>query len=78
MLTASDVGRQLTVDPQVGLSTEEATPYREWFNLLPLIGRPVLLSLVGGPVAREWAQRSDADVKAAAISQLQRFIDAGW
>ncbi len=58
--------------------TEEATPYREWFNLLPLIGRPVLLSLVGGPVAREWAQRSDADVKAAAISQLQRFIDAGW
>jgi monoamine oxidase len=58
--------------------SEEGGPYREWFNLQPLIGKPVLLSLVGGEVARDWAQRSDADVKEAALRQLQQFIDAGW
>ncbi|MCE9622782.1 MAG: FAD-dependent oxidoreductase [Actinomycetia bacterium] len=60
------------------IAGDPGAPYREWFNLLPLIGRPVLLSLVGGPVAREWAQRPDADVKMAALAQLQKFIDAGW
>lgn len=60
------------------IAADAGAPYREWFNLLPVIGRPVLLSLVGGPVAREWAQRSDADVKVAALGQLQKFIDAGW
>ncbi|MBI4882510.1 MAG: FAD-dependent oxidoreductase [Actinobacteria bacterium] len=56
----------------------QSTPYREWFNLLPITGKPVLLSLVGGVVAREWSQRSDADVKTAALDVLQQFIDAGW
>lgn len=57
---------------------EEGTPYCEWFNLQPVTGKPVLLSLVGGTVAHQWSQRSDAEVKAAALTQLQQFIDAGW
>lgn len=58
--------------------TAPGTPYREWFNFMPVLGKPVLLSLVGGSVAREWSQRSDDDVKAAALSALQLFVDAGW
>jgi monoamine oxidase len=54
------------------------TPYREWYNLLPLTGEPVLLSLNGGRLAREWAEGSDADHLAAARAALQHFVDAGW
>jgi monoamine oxidase len=60
------------------LVAEPGTPYTEWFNLQPLLGRPILLSLIGGPQARDWATRSDDEVKAAALGSLQRFIDAGW
>lgn len=53
-------------------------PYVEWFNLLPATGEPVLLGLVGGSVARRWAERSDDAVVAASLRTLQAFADAGW
>jgi monoamine oxidase len=52
--------------------------FREWYNLAPLTGKPVLLALNGGRTARAWAERSDEDVRTAALSALQQFIDAGW
>lgn len=57
---------------------EPGTPFREWYNLAPLTGKPVLLALHGGRTARAWAQRSDDDIRAAGIAALQQFIDAGW
>lgn len=53
-------------------------PFAEWFNLAPVTGEPVLLSLMGGPLAREWANKSDEEVTDAAMASLQQFIDAGW
>ncbi len=53
-------------------------PFTEWFNLAPLTGRPVLLALLGGPLAREWATRSDEEVEQAALASLQELLDAGW
>lgn len=53
-------------------------PYVEWFNLLPATGEAVLLGLVGGRRARAWAERSDDEVRAAALRTLQSFADAGW
>ena len=53
-------------------------PYVEWFDLSGSTGQPVLLSLVGGSVAREWSTRSDEDVLTAAMRSLQSFRDAGW
>lgn len=57
---------------------EPGTPFREWYNLAPLTGKPVLLALQGGRTARTWAERSDADVRNAGLAALQQFIDAGW
>jgi hypothetical protein len=57
---------------------EPGTPFREWYNLAPLTGKPVLLALHGGRTARAWADRSDDDVRAAGMTALQQFIDAGW
>jgi monoamine oxidase len=57
---------------------EPGTPFREWYNLAPLTGKPVLLALHGGRTAHAWAERSDDDVRAAGIAALQQFIDAGW
>lgn len=54
------------------------TPFRWWVNLQPLTGEPVLLAVQGGDTARAWAERSDADVLAAATEALQAFLDAGW
>lgn len=54
------------------------TPFRWWVNLLPLTGEPVLLAVHGGDTARAWADRSDAEVLAAATEHLQAFLDAGW
>ena len=53
------------------------TPWTEWYDLLPLTGEPVLVSLMGGDVAHAWASRSDDDVLAAALASLQVFLDAG-
>ena len=52
-------------------------PFREWFNLRPATGEPILLALLGGDEAREWAARSDEDVMTAAVQALQAFADAG-
>ena len=57
---------------------EPGAPFREWYNLAPLTGKPVLLALHGGRTARAWAERSDDDVRAAGMTALQQFIDAGW
>lgn len=52
------------------------TPYTEWFNLEPSTGAPVLLALVGGDAAREWAARTDAEVEAAAMAALRLLAPA--
>jgi monoamine oxidase len=57
---------------------EPGTPFREWFNLAPLTGEPVLLALHGGRTARAWAERSDDELRAAGLAALQQFLDAGW
>jgi hypothetical protein len=57
---------------------ETGTPFREWFNLAPLTGEPVLLALHGGRTARAWAERSDDELRAAGLAALQQFLDAGW
>ena len=38
----------------------------------------LLLALNGGRTARAWAERSDDELRIAAMSALQKFIDAGW
>lgn len=53
-------------------------PDLEWFSLLPATGEPVLLGLVGGSLARAWADRSDDDVLTASLRTLRAFADAGW
>ena len=63
---------------QWNLVADSDEPYVEWFNLLPHTGEPVLLGLIGGQLAREWAERSDAEVVAASMRTLQAFADAGW
>jgi monoamine oxidase len=57
---------------------DDRDPFREWFNLEPATGEPVLLALLGGDVARTWASKTDAEVKAAAMASLQEFLGAGW
>ena len=57
---------------------EPGTSFREWYNLAPLTGKPVLLALHGGRTARAWAERSDEEVRVAGMTALQQFIDAGW
>ncbi|MFN0095555.1 MAG: flavin monoamine oxidase family protein [Dehalococcoidia bacterium] len=60
------------------LVAPRGTPYREWINLEPLTGEPVLLGLNGGDTARAWASRSDAEHEEAALAALRAFLDAGW
>jgi monoamine oxidase len=57
---------------------DPGVPFREWYNLAPLTGKPVLLALNGGRTARAWAERSDDEMRVAAMNALQQFIDAGW
>ncbi len=58
------------------LVAEPGTPYTEWFNLEPATGEPILLALVGGDVARQWAARRDDDVVAAAMAALRALAPA--
>ena len=58
------------------LVAEPGTPYTEWFNLAPVTGEPVLLTLVGGEVAAAWAGRSDDEVEAAAMATLRLLAPA--
>ena len=37
-----------------------------------------LMTLTGGDVARTWAAKSDAQVRAAARAALREFVAAGW
>lgn len=57
--------------------TEGPEPFTEWFNVHAVTGEPVLLALMGGSVAREWAAASDDDIETAALASLQSFINAG-
>lgn len=52
------------------LEGDHGTPFREWFNLEPLTGAPVLLALLGGDEARSWAEQPDEAVVAAALAAL--------
>jgi monoamine oxidase len=51
-------------------------PFGEWYNLAPSTGEPVLLALLGGPVARDWEARSDAQVVSAARAALGEIVAA--
>ncbi len=62
---------------KVGPATDQ-DPFREWFNLAPATGRPILLALLGADAARAWATKTDAEIKAAAMVSLQEFLGAGW
>ncbi|WP_423494593.1 FAD-dependent oxidoreductase [Microbacterium esteraromaticum] len=46
---------------------------RTWLNLLPVTGEPVLVGLVGGAPAQEFAGLSDQDAKDAARASLAFF-----
>ncbi|MEZ5380657.1 MAG: FAD-dependent oxidoreductase [Microthrixaceae bacterium] len=56
----------------------DGAPYREWFNLASLVGDVQLASLTGGEVARDWATKSDLQVRDAALGALAEFVAAGW
>ena len=57
---------------------EQRAGFAEWFNLAAVGGGAVLLGLIGGAEAREWAERSDDELLVAALASLQHFRDAGW
>lgn len=55
-----------------------STLFREWFNLAPIVGKPVLLALAGADEARELARLSDEAIIDAARRSLADFIAAGF
>ena len=54
----------------------QAGLWAEWFNLEPVLGRPVLLGFNAGSMARQVAQLSDAEVVASALEALRRCYGA--
>jgi monoamine oxidase len=50
----------------------------EWCNLLPATGEAVLLAFLGASAARGWSERTDDDLRTAALADLTRFRTAGW
>jgi monoamine oxidase len=58
--------------------TDGDVAFTEWFNLQPVTGQPVLLTLLGGPSVTAWAGRTDKDVEQAAMARLDEFLTAGW
>lgn len=46
---------------------------RTWLNLMPVTGEPVLVGIVGGPEAEQFAALSDRDARAAARAALEFF-----
>lgn len=53
-------------------------PFREWYNLEPVTGQPILLALLGGSTARDWASRGDRSVRDEALRTLRVLADSGW
>lgn len=47
---------------------------RTWLNLQPATGEPVLVGLVGGSAAEEFAALADEDAEAAALASLAFFV----
>lgn len=47
---------------------------RTWLNLKPATGEAILVGLVGGPQAIEFAQLDDDDAQAAALASLEIFV----
>lgn len=52
-------------------------PIRTWINLLPATGEPILVGLVGGAAAEEFAALKTDEAVAAAASSLGFFVPAG-
>jgi len=50
---------------------------RTWINLLPVTGSGILVGLVGGPVAEEFAELEEQDALLAALTSLVPFLPAG-
>ncbi|WP_309128898.1 FAD-dependent oxidoreductase [Microbacterium sp.] len=49
---------------------------RTWLNLEPATGEPVLVGLVGGAAAEQFAELSDTDAETAALASLAYFAPA--
>lgn len=49
---------------------------RTWLNLEPATGEPVLVGLVGGAAAEEFAELGDGDAESAALASLAYFAPA--
>lgn len=45
----------------------------QWINLLPLVGEPILVGIVGGDAALSLAELSDADFERAVLASLEPF-----
>ena len=56
------------------LTGDGPEPFRDWLNLEPMTGSPVLMALVGGRRARAWSERTDAEVAAGAQASLRRIF----
>jgi hypothetical protein len=52
--------------------------FREWYNLEPVTGEPILLALLGGSTARAWSTRDDRAVRDEALRSLEALADSGW
>ena len=50
--------------------------FREWFNLEPITGAPVLLALHGADDARAAARLSDEELRRQALAALADIVSA--
>ena len=46
--------------------------WAEWYNLIPVIGRPVLMGFNAASTAKQIAKMSDTAILASALSELRR------
>lgn len=54
------------------------SPFGDWYNLAAINGSPILLGLMGGASARAWSAKSEPELLAAAMLDLEQFVNAGW
>ena len=63
-----------TPTPSATPSETESPMITQWINLMPLTGDAVLIGLVGGSVARAFADLGDDEVRDIALASLQPFL----